>query len=870
MDTRSTKFKYSFFTKGLCLILSALLFFSFVFLGIKTVAGSLVYGFEEYLSGDIRPFYQSYGFETQLNTDTYFIEGLTYGNQSDIAVAYDNHREAIINEAVNFYLTEKAKIIYNELTYAVENYDESYFNYEYTADAVDIPEDATATLDQELTTSAPSVIDRTEVVTDKNGEKIPRNIEAAKKILENYKGLELLPYAALVRDSAFTEIEFHYNSSFSVNSDYETTINLANINGYDMDETQIRKHFLAQFEEQKQNDSSDAESQYYYSVSRLDRIKSLKYLVIDKDGNIQTNEERDVTVEEFKKNAQSFSIYLFSDGSGESLTGLADHMKHSLKNMLAETHDTNVYIYFDTGIMTESNDPYACLYAAYNEMLDSDAKTNIAIAFISIIISFILLIVFLCLCGHKNNDEDRITAFVDKLPTDIHFIVSIGTVTGLTVFGCWLGNEMLDSISQIYTKLMMIYSPVILACIFTISYLIFAEWLASTVRIKKAGQKFFAKMLISKGIFALGRLCRKAWHSIKNFIAAFGYKPKKMQRTVILLAVGYVLGNFVILSVAQFLSIFLYSGFSTFIGIIICIIYNCICVYFILQYLKKLDTIIDASSRHESVDFGIEHVPESLRILASNLTNTNEALEKAIEKAVRDEQMKTELITNVSHDLKTPLTSLISYSDLLSKCDVKDENAVKYISVINNQSIKLKRLIEDLIEASKVSTGNVTINKSKLNLSELAMQVIGEFAPEMEKNGNEIRFSEPETPPSVLADGAKTYRILANLLSNAKKYSMPDTRVYISVYSDGRSSYFEIKNISCEPLNIKPEELTERFVRGDKSRSREGNGLGLSIAKDLCELQGGEIYLHIDGDLFKAIVRLPSAGPISADNTETE
>ena len=472
--------------------------------------------------------------------------------------------------------------------------------------------------------------------------------------------------------------------------------------------------------------------------------------------------------------------------------------------------------------------------------------------------------VFLFLCGHKTDDEDRRTALIDKLPTDIHFILSFGIITGLTVLGGWLGIEAVENTSEVYSKLILMYCPLVISAIFTLSYLVFAEWLASTVRIKKAGQKFFSRMLIAKLIFATARLFRKTWRSLKNFIHTFGYKPKKMQRTVILIAAGYVLGNLMIFSVVQLLSFVLYGGVVAFLGIIAAVPYNAVCVYFMLEYLKKLDMIIDASSRHESVNFGTAKVPESLRILSSNLTNTNEALEKAIEKAVRDEQMKTELITNVSHDLKTPLTSLISYSDLLSKCDVKDENAVKYISVINNQSIKLKRLIEDLIEASKVSTGNVTINKSKLNLSELANQVIAEFAPEMEKNGNEIRFSEPETPPTVLADGAKTYRILANLLSNAKKYSMPDTRVYISVYTDKINSYFEIKNISSEPLNIRPEELTERFVRGDKSRSREGNGLGLSIAKDLCILQGGEIHLHIDGDLFKAVVRLPAAGEISA------
>ena len=867
MDTRSTKFKYSFFTKGLCLILSALLFFSFVFFGIKTVEGCMVYGFEEYLSGDIRPFYQSYGFETQLNSDLYYINELKYRNQSDVAIAFEKNKETIINEAVNYYLTEKAAIIHDELLFAVENYDDSYFYYEYTADAVDIPEDATVTINQDPTTSPPSVIDNSEIVTDKNGERIPRNIEAAKKILQNYKGLELLPYAALVRDSAFTETEFNYDAIISVTPDYDIGILLYNHNGYNLDETEIRKHFLSIYESYKENESSSAETIYYNAVDRLSHIKSLKYFMADNKGNIETNEERAVTEEEFRNNAKSFPIYLFSDGSGESLSDLSIHMQNELRTKFADSENIKVLIYLDTGIMTEGNDTYSYLFHSYNNMLSSVASTDITIAIISLILSFILLIVFLCLCGHKKNDDDRQTALIDKLPTDIHFILSIGIVAGLTILGGWLGIELIESTTTMYLKIVQMYTPVIVAGIFTLSYLFFAEWLSSTVRIKKAGQKFFAKMLISKVIFAIVKICRKIWYSIKVFIKSFGYKPKKMQRTVILIASGYVLGNLIILSASQLLSFVLYGGIATFIGIMLCVAYNCVCVYFMLEYLKKLDMIIDASSRHESVNFGTAKVPESLNILASNLTNTNEALEKAVEKAVRDEQMKTELITNVSHDLKTPLTSLISYSDLLSKCDVKDENAVKYISVINNQSIKLKRLIEDLIEASKVSTGNVTINKSKLNLSELAMQVIAEFAPEMEKNGNEIRFSEPDTPPTVMADGAKTYRILSNLLSNAKKYSMPDTRVYISVYTDNINSYFEIKNISSEPLNIRPEELTERFVRGDKSRSKEGNGLGLSIAKDLCELQGGEIHLHIDGDLFKAVVRLPAAGEISVIET---
>ncbi len=232
-------------------------------------------------------------------------------------------------------------------------------------------------------------------------------------------------------------------------------------------------------------------------------------------------------------------------------------------------------------------------------------------------------------------------------------------------------------------------------------------------------------------------------------------------------------------------------------------------------------------------------------------------LQKAVIKAVRDERTKTELITNVSHDLKTPLTSVINYIDLLKQCDISDEKALEYMGVIDEKSIKLKRLIEDLIEASKVSGGNITLNKTKLNLNELATQAIVEEGSELEKRGLKLIFNESEQKVIVTADGTKIYRVLENLLSNACKYSAPDSRVYASVYSDGGYGYFEIKNISGEPLNISAEELTERFVRGDASRNRDGNGLGLSIAKDLCRLNDGELIITIDGDLFKAVVKLP-------------
>ncbi|MDE5996436.1 MAG: HAMP domain-containing histidine kinase, partial [Eubacterium sp.] len=252
-----------------------------------------------------------------------------------------------------------------------------------------------------------------------------------------------------------------------------------------------------------------------------------------------------------------------------------------------------------------------------------------------------------------------------------------------------------------------------------------------------------------------------------------------------------------------------------------------------------------------------DKLPQSLKILADGLESTNAQLQQAVIKAVKDERTKTELITNVSHDLKTPLTSVINYIDLLQKCDIEGEDAKKYMAVIAEKSNKLKRLIEDLIEASKVSSGNVTINKTLINLNELATQAVVEETADIEKNNLQIIFEEAVDKHIVMADGTKIYRVFENLLSNARKYSAPGSRVYARVYSDMHYGYFEIKNISKEPLNISADELTERFVRGDQSRSQDGNGLGLSIAKELCRLNNGELIINIDGDLFKATVKLP-------------
>jgi signal transduction histidine kinase len=223
---------------------------------------------------------------------------------------------------------------------------------------------------------------------------------------------------------------------------------------------------------------------------------------------------------------------------------------------------------------------------------------------------------------------------------------------------------------------------------------------------------------------------------------------------------------------------------------------------------------------------------------------------EAAKRQMKSERMKAELVTNVSHDIKTPLTSIINYVDLLQKAE-SQEQAEEYLEVLSRQSLRLKKLIEDLMEMSKASTGNMSVDLTRLDAVEAINQALGEFSEKLEKAGLIPVFNPPAEPVMMTADGRLTWRVLSNLLSNAVKYAMPGTRLYIDLAKINDQVMISLKNISAEQLNVNSEELMERFVRGDSSRNTEGSGLGLNIAKSLMELQKGQLQLLVDGDLFK-------------------
>ncbi len=253
------------------------------------------------------------------------------------------------------------------------------------------------------------------------------------------------------------------------------------------------------------------------------------------------------------------------------------------------------------------------------------------------------------------------------------------------------------------------------------------------------------------------------------------------------------------------------------------------------------------------------HMPYDLRLQAEDLNNISVGLAGAVDEKMKSERFKAELITNVSHDLKTPLTSIINYVNLLKSTQQTDPKAIDYIEVLDRKSQRLKKLTEDLVEASKASTGVLSVTREKIGMSQLIDQATAEWEEKLSDRRLTLVTTLPEGETWVYADGRHLWRVIDNLLSNCAKYAMEGTRIYLDLERGKGQVALSVKNISRDPLNVPAERLMERFVRGEESRSTEGSGLGLSIARSLTELQGGAFDLAVDGDLFKAIVTLPQA-----------
>ncbi len=299
------------------------------------------------------------------------------------------------------------------------------------------------------------------------------------------------------------------------------------------------------------------------------------------------------------------------------------------------------------------------------------------------------------------------------------------------------------------------------------------------------------------------------------------------------------------------------GAFAVLLALFVIVAGICVAIWFASQ-LKKIKRGGEAIANGDfEYRINSRELWPMLRRHAYNLNCAADGMSKAVDDRMKSERFKTELITNVSHDLKTPLTSIVSYVDLLKKENIENENALEYIEVIDRQSQKLRKLTEDLVEASKASSGAISVNKEVLDIGELINQSVGEFSEKLETAKITPVINLPEKEVFVCADGRLLWRVFDNLIQNIIKYAQPETRAYFDLTELEGAAVLTVKNISKEPLNMTAEALMERFVRGDASRNSEGNGLGLSIAKSLTELCGGTFELVLDGDLYKVKISFP-------------
>lgn len=343
-------------------------------------------------------------------------------------------------------------------------------------------------------------------------------------------------------------------------------------------------------------------------------------------------------------------------------------------------------------------------------------------------------------------------------------------------------------------------------------------------------------------------VCRFVYRAVRGFVRALpiAWKGILVYAVVVLVnALGMILA----------------FGAGSFFVFLLTLVLDAAGLYFVIRIMRQLKALQTAAQKLAAGDLtytvDTEKMYPVLKEHGDDLNAVSVGMSRAVNERMKSERFKTELITNVSHDLKTPLTSIVSYVDLLKKEPIESEQAQEYIEVLDRQSQKLKKLTTDLVDASKASSGALPVNLEKIDLGELLRQSAGEYTEKFAAASITPVLNVPEGETYVTADGRLLWRVLDNLLGNAVKYAQSGTRLYLELTPGETETVLTLKNISREPLNIPAEELMERFVRGDGSRHTDGSGLGLSIANSLMELMGGKLTLTLDGDLFKAALVFP-------------
>lgn len=596
--------------------------------------------------------------------------------------------------------------------------------------------------------------------------------------------------------------------------------------------TEIIEEYDAGTDEQFSDEQSEEEN------SR----QTIQQLLKEVDGELVTGE---TYADEF-----GYSIFPYIEGQEKTSVDYSKPIRQVHPELAKEegvfiktTNHSDFRIEVYLGELNEEELPdYVVPVYKYNKMAYEMRYIAIVTAVASFIAALFLLVFLITAAGENNkgnkNDYNERRAFAIKaVPLDI--------AMGAVIFICsfmfyWmLSGGSIESFENFDMMLAAILLLIVVISVLTSGYiLLFAarvklgSWWQSTV------------------IYQCVKAIRWAWEKIKEL---FSMIPVVWKGALIVTAAMVAYYIIIIFFAERYCW---YGDITIFpVGLVL----SAVVLYAVLRLITGFKKLKEAGKHlaEGNLDYKVDvkGLILDLKEHGENLNSIGKGMETAVAAKMQSERFKNELITNVSHDLKTPLTSIINYVDLLKKEEPENETIREYIDVLDRQSQRLKRLTEDVVEASKVATGNVEINMTPCQMGVLMTQVMGEYSEKAEENDLDFIINIPKKDVKIMADGRRMWRVLNNLMSNICKYSMPGTRVYQNLEVCDGKAVITYKNISKYELNITGRELTERFVRGDSSRHTEGSGLGLSIAENLVELQKGEFNISIDGDLFKVTMK---------------
>ena len=461
-----------------------------------------------------------------------------------------------------------------------------------------------------------------------------------------------------------------------------------------------------------------------------------------------------------------------------------------------------------------------------------DALVPLLIICLAVVVATIVFL--LCAAGKRKDSEDITLNFLDKVPLDLYLLIDI-----LLFVLCINVVFSVLSLSE--------YNPTILPL--------------SAVLVALLGILVLAFLMTCSTRFKIGKWWRNSiiymWLAkpIAKFLSWLGRQLKEIFNNINLLWKGILLYcAFILLSIIFFFNSISGAGLASLLLVVLGIASFLFVCTLMLQMTKLKQGAAKMAAGDLDYRVDTRNMFHDLKEHGKDLNRISEGMALAVEERMKSEHFKTELITNVSHDLKTPLTSIINYVDLLQKEEIDNPKAQEYLEVLARQSARLKKLTEDLVEASKASTGNIQMDLTRTDMTEFINQIMGEYQERFRTVHLESVVTVPEERVYLLADGRSLWRVFDNLLNNICKYSQPNTRVFIAMTASNDKVMISLKNTSRDLLNIPAEDLLERFVRADSSRNSEGSGLGLSIARSLTELQKGTLELFVDGDLFKVIL----------------